>query len=126
MSKQSENPNQNSSTISTHTAGHDRHGNTLVRACVALNAADVVDQPCVGEKILRHELGAERVTGHEDGLGKIGGGGFDVGGGVEMTHGIPPGSGLVSWFLGGYMTIISYEKKKIKRKIEKTHKIYFL
>ena len=70
----------------THAAGHDRDGSALVGARVALNAADVVDQAGIGQKIFGDKLRPQGITGHEDGFGKVGGCGLDMGGRVVVGH----------------------------------------
>ncbi len=57
----------------THAGGHDRHGNALPRAGVPLHAADVVDEHGVCEEGVGDELRAQRVAGHEHGLGDLAG-----------------------------------------------------
>ena len=52
----------------THAGGHNGDGDAFPGAGVALNAADIVHQNRVGEKILRNEFGTERIAGHEHGL----------------------------------------------------------
>ena len=61
-----------------HAGGHHGHGHALPRAGVALHAADVVDEHGIFQKGLGDELRAQRVTGHEHGLGDVSGFGCDM------------------------------------------------
>ena len=61
-----------------HAGGHHGHGHALPRAGVALHAADVVDEHRVFQKGLGDEFRAQRVTGHEHGLGVLAGFGCDM------------------------------------------------
>ena len=61
-----------------HAAGHDAHRHALVGAGIALDAADVVDQPPVLQIGLRDELAAQGIAGHQHRFGKIPGGRVDM------------------------------------------------
>ena len=61
-----------------HTGGHHGHGHALPRAGVTLHAADVVDEHGIFQKGLGDELRAQRVAGHEHGLGDVSGFGCDM------------------------------------------------
>src|SRR5699024_9588637 len=54
-----------------HAAAHDADGTAPVSTGVAEHAAHVGDEAGVLQKGLGNEFGAQRVAGHEDGLGKI-------------------------------------------------------
>jgi len=58
--------------------GHHGHGHALPRAGVALHAADVVDEHGIFKEGLGDEFRAQRVTGHEHGLGDLTGFGFNM------------------------------------------------
>ena len=50
----------------------------MVRAGIAVNAADIIDENCVFQKVFRNELRAQRVAGHENSLTKVAGLGIDM------------------------------------------------
>ena len=54
-----------------HAAAHHADGAALIGAGVAVHAADVGDKARVLEEGLGNEFGAQRVAGHQDGLGEI-------------------------------------------------------
>ena len=61
-----------------HAGGHHGHGHALPRAGVALHAADVIDEHGIFKEGLGDELRAQRVAGHEHGLGDLTGFGFNM------------------------------------------------
>ena len=54
-----------------HAAAHHADGAALIGAGVAVHTADVGDKARVLEEGLGNEFGAQRVAGHQDGLGEI-------------------------------------------------------
>ena len=54
-----------------HAGGHDGHADAVIRAGVALHAADVVDEPRIFKERFGNEFRAQRVAGHQDSFGKI-------------------------------------------------------
>ena len=62
----------------THAAGHHGDALALEVSRIALNAADVVDELVVRQIRLCDVLCAQRVAGHQHGLGKIIGAAADV------------------------------------------------
>ena len=62
----------------THAGGHDGNFYAVVRAGIAVDAADIIDENCVFQKVFRNELRAQRVAGHENSLTKVAGLGIDM------------------------------------------------
>ena len=62
-----------------HTGGHDGNLHALVVAGVALDAADIIDEPCLFKEILGDVLRTQRIAGHQHGLAEVLRGRLDVG-----------------------------------------------
>ena len=74
-----------------HAGGHDGHLHAFVPAGIAVNAPDVIDQDGIFQKMLRDELGAQGIAGHQHGLAEANLiGHVDMGGSGEVGHNEPP------------------------------------
>ena len=61
-----------------HAGGHDGNFHAMIRAGIAVDAADVIDEDGIFQKVFRNELRPQRVAGHENGSAKIAGFGIDM------------------------------------------------
>ena len=99
-----------------HAGGHDRDRHALPGAGVALDTADVVDKLGVGEEGLGDKLRAQRIAGHQHGLGDLAGLGVDVRGGDRHVL-LPPLKCLPAVFF-------DYISRKTKSQIETRRRLW--
>ena len=57
----------------THAGGHDGDLHALVKAGIAIDTPDIIDQHRVFQKVFRNELCPQRITGHQHGFAEANG-----------------------------------------------------
>ena len=55
----------------SHAGSHHRDLNALVSSGVTVDTADVIHKDGIFQKIFRNKFGAQRITGHQNGLAEI-------------------------------------------------------
>ena len=51
-----------------HAGGHDGDLHALIKACVAVDAPDIIHQDGIFQEVFGDKLGAQRIAGHQNGL----------------------------------------------------------
>ena len=50
----------------------------MIRSGIAVDAADIIDEDCVFQKVFRNEFRPQRIAGHENSLAEVAGLGIDM------------------------------------------------